>query len=229
MYAHLDEFAAAWERFQTAQSLVPEPDTLESAWAQGHERYAAFLVPVDDPVVLAHIRPIAQRIREIPGLDPYPEEYYHITIKGAGFLVADPSGPGECTEANLRQRAETAAGVFARQPPFEVTIGPPNAFPEVVFLEAWDNGEVRRLNTALMEAIPSLPAYPFDGQRFLPHISIARFTSHGGLPQLKALLAELRQGGPGPSFTVTHIDLICAHLSPAAPAFERLRRYHLAG
>lgn len=227
MRTHTDEFGAAWERFQASRSLVFVPETLESAWARGRERYLAFLVPVSDPAAVAHIRPIARRVGAVPGVEAYPEDYWHITIKGAGFLVDEPSGPEELSPAALDSAAARAAAVLAGQPPFQVTIGPVNGFPEVVFMEAWDGGEVRRLNTALMEAVPSLPRYPFDGPRFLPHISIARFTSAEGLPQLKSLLAELRQSGPGPSFTVRHIDLICAHLSAAAPTFERLRRYHL--
>jgi len=223
-----DEFDAAWERFQACNSLVFAPDTLESAWARGRDRYVAFLAPVSDPAAVAHIRPIAERVGAIPGLEAYPEDYWHITIKGAGFLVDEPAGPEELSQAALDEAAERAAEVFARQAPFRVTIGLANGFPEVVFMEVRDGGEVRRLNTALMGAIPWLPRYPFDGPRFLPHVSIARFTSAEGLPQLKELLAELRRGGQGPSFTVTHIDLIRARLSAATAAFELMRRYELA-
>ncbi|HSP54384.1 MAG TPA: 2'-5' RNA ligase family protein [Dehalococcoidia bacterium] len=222
------EFQAAWARFQATGNPVLVPETLESAWAQGRDRFLAFLVPVDNPAVLSHIRAITDRLRSIPGVEPYPKEYYHITIKGAGFLVAEPSNSDECSQSGMEAAAEQAARSLARQPPFRVDIGLPNGFPEVVFMEVWDGGDVRRLNTALMEGLPNLVRYPFDGPRFLPHISIARFTSDEGLAELKAVLADLRNSAAGPAFTVTHIDLICAHLSAAAPTFELLRRYQLS-
>ena len=223
------EYDAAWSRFLATDSLTFVPETLESAWAHGRERYLAFLIPVDNAAAVAHLRPIAERVGSIPGVESYPEDYWHITVKGAGFLVDEPSGSDELSVSAVDAAADHAASILDGGEQFKVTLGRANGFPEVVFMEAWDGGDVRRFNTALMERIPALPRYPFDGPRFLPHISIARFTSDEGLPRVKAVLSELRDSPPGPSFTATHIDLISAHLSAAAPTFELLRRYELSG
>jgi 2'-5' RNA ligase len=221
------EFDAAWTRFQNLDRLVLGPETLESAWARGRERYAALLIPLDDPATVAHIHAVLGQLGDIPGVEPYPEPYWHITIKGIGFVSDPATGSDEVSPVHLEAVSRLIADVLASQPPFELQAGRINAFAEVALLEVWDGGRIRELNTRLLEAVPGIIRQPFDGPVFLPHISIARFASHEGLPQLKAVLAELRQSGPGPSFTVRHVDLISAHLSAAAPTLERIRRYHL--
>ena len=223
----IPEYDAAWSSFLTTESLIFVPETVESAWAHGRERYLAFLVPMDNPTAVAHLRPVAKRVGAIPGVESYPEDYWHITIKGAGFLVDQPSGSDELSKTAVDVAADRAATILDGERQFPVTLGRANGFPEVVFIEAWDGGDVRRLNTTLMERIPALPRQPNDGRGFLPHVSIARFVSGEGLPQVKALIRELRDAPPGPTFTVTHIDLIAAHLSAATPTFERVRRYEL--
>ena len=221
------EYDAAWARFQALDRLVLGPETLESAWAHGRERYAALLIPVDDPATVAHIHDVLRHLGEISGVEPYPEPYWHITIKGIGFVAHPATGSDEVSPVHLEAVSRLTADVLARQPRFEVQAGCVSAFAEVVLLEVWDGGHVRELNTRVLEAIPGIIRQPFDGARFLPHISIARFTSDEGLSQLKTVLGKLRQSDPGPSFTVTHVDLISAHLSAAAPTLERLRRYSL--
>ncbi len=221
------EFDAAWARFQNLARLVLGPETLESAWAHGRDRYAALLIPVDHPDTITHIHNVLGQLGDIPGAEPYPEPYWHITVKGIGFVADPATGSDEVSPVHLEAVSRLTAGVLASQLPFEVQAGRVNAFAEVVLLEAWDGGRVRELNTHLLEALPGIIRQPFDGARFLPHISIARFTSNEGLPQLKRVLGELRESDPGPAFTVSHIDLISAHLSAAAPTLERLRRYYL--
>ena len=223
------EFDAAWARFQVLEHLILGPETLESAWAHGRDRYAALLIPVDDPETVAHIHGILNRIVGIPGVEPYPEPYWHITIKGIGFICDVAAGPDEVPEAQVESIANQIGEVLASRPSPEVQAGRVNGFAEVVFVEVWDAGVVRELNMRLLENVPGIIRQPFDGRVFLPHISIARFASDEGLPQLKTVLAELRETPPGPTFTVSYIDLICAHLSAGPPTLERLRRYELSG
>jgi 2'-5' RNA ligase len=221
------EYDAAWTRFQALDRVILGPETLESAWAHGRERYAALLIPVDHPAIVAHIHGVLRQLGDTPGVEPYPEPYWHITIKGIGFVADPATGSDEVSPVHLEAVSRLTADVLASQLPFEVQAGRVNAFAEVVLLEVWDRGRVRELNTRVLEAIPGIIRQPFDGARFLPHISIARFTSDEGLSQLKTVLGKLRQSDPGPSFTVSHVDLISAHLSAAAPTLERLRRYSL--
>jgi 2'-5' RNA ligase len=227
MASSLDpEFAAAWARFRSLDALRLVPDTLESEWTRGRDRYLAFLIRLTDSEVRAYLREVVHAIEHIPGVEPYPEDYWHITIKGIGFETDSPDQPDDVATAGVARISETGRSIFDRQPAFEVTVGAPNAFPEVVFAEVRDSLLVRELNKQVFEALPHIVRYPFDGEVFLPHISIARFTSNSALAPLKDALAPLRAKS-GPSLRVREIHLVRAHLSAAAPRLETIEVYQL--
>lgn len=224
------EFAEAWRRFQHATSVRLLDETLESEWTRGRTHYAAILIPVTDEAVRARIAATLDAITAIPGVEPYPQAYWHATIKGLGFMVAEPSRPDELSPARAQRMAEQARPILERRAPFRATLGNVNAFPEVVFLEVLDGGFIRSLNQRLLDAIPGIQRQPVDGAVYLPHISIARFSSVEGLPALKETLARLREEQPaGPEFTVRDALLIQAHLSAEAPTFETLAAYPFRG
>src|SRR2546422_951453 len=221
------EFDTAWADFQTLDDLRLVAETLEAEWSRGRDTYLAFLVPIVDASVSAHLRKLVRAVEDPPGVEPYPEDYWHITIKGIGFENENAASPDNVLTSSVRLVAEAGGAVFARQPPFEARIGLAAAFPEVVFAEVWDALPVRDLNGRLLEAKPSLVRYQFDGPHFLPHISVARFTSNDGLPQLKEAVSRSREEGAGPPLSVGEIQLIRAHLSERAPILETIEIYRL--
>jgi 2'-5' RNA ligase len=221
-------FEEAWDRFRGARSLRLLQETLEWEWTRGRREYAAFLIEVEDAAVRQHISRIIERLGSIPGVDPYPDTYWHITVKGIGFVVDQPSQPDEVSPRQVAEFGAKARAMIEATPQFAVTVGPPNGFPEVVMLEVEDGGATGALNDHLTGSMDGLPVYPVDGPSLLPHISIARFSSQEGLSSLKDTLAELRaDAGAGPSFTVGEVRLIQAHLAEAAPTFDTLASYRL--
>ena len=224
------DFGSAWQRFQDADSLRLLESTLEWEWTRGRTDYFAFLIAVSDEAVREYAARMIAEVAEIPGVDPYPERYWHLTIKGVGFLAEEPSGEDEVSLADVERLAEAVRPAMESQAPFEVTVGPVNAFAEVVFLEARDDGATGCLNEALLESAPDLQRYAVDGEMFLPHVSIARFSSNEGLPELKETLARLRETAePGLTFTVSEASLIRAHLAREAPEFDLVAVYPLRG
>jgi 2'-5' RNA ligase superfamily protein len=220
-------YEATWARFRSLTTLSAELNTVDSAWARGRSDYLAFLIPVDDPAAIGYIQPLADEVARIPGVEPYPAPYWHITIKGAGFLADPASHSDEVSPESLESIQRIAAEVFAAQPSFDITLGLINGFAEVVIIEVWNSLPVRNLNSRLLEAVPGIYRQPFDGALFLPHISIARYTSDEGLPQLKETLARLRTQPPGPALTITSADLIRAELTPAIPILHPLHSFQL--
>ena len=221
------EFDAARAHFQSIEVLRLVPETLESEWMRGRDTYLAFLVPVDDAAAVSHLRDIVRQIEHIPGVEPYPESYWHLTVKGLGFEAEPATRPDDVSQRDFGRIAQAAQKLFAAQPAFEVTIGPANGFPEVVFAEVLDSLPVRELNTQLLDAFPDLLRYPFDGEVFLPHVSVARFTSDDGLDELKKTLSSLRGNEPEPGFLISDVQLVRAHLSASAPKLETIETYRL--
>lgn len=232
------EFGEAWRRFEASDSVRLLDETLESEWKRGRTDYAAFLIQITDSDVLAHIAAILEAIGGIPGVEPYPEAYWHATIKGVAFMVDEATRDDELSPAEVQRMAEEARPLLERQAAFRAQIRQVNAFAEVVYMEVLDGGVIRMLNQRLLDGIAGIQRQPVDGDYYLPHISIARFSSDEGLSQLKEALARLRDdhsSGPGQTaerrleFTVRDALLIQAHLTSEAPTFETLAAYPLRG
>jgi 2'-5' RNA ligase len=219
-------FEDAWARLQARESLRLVGDTLEWEWSRGRAQFLAFLTRVEDAAAREYLSQIADRLRAVPGVEPYPDWYWHITIKGAGFQVIKRTQPDDVLRQEVPAIAAGAREALARHPAFEVRLGPPNAFAEVVFVEVDDAGRTGELHAAAC-AVHGLPRLAIDDAPFLPHVSIARFTSNEGLAQLKKTIAELRAEGTGPSFTVARAEFVKAWLGEGAPEFETLATYPL--
>lgn len=224
------EFEGAWQQFQASSSVRLLQETLEWEWTRGRAAYAAFLIEAGVPELRTHIASVIERISGIPGVEPYPQAYWHSTVKGVGFVVDDPGRPDEISPAEVQRIAEEARPLLEKAAPFAATVGRVNAFAEVVYLEVLDGGVIRSLNSRLLDRVGGLQRQPVDGEHFLPHISIARFSSAEGLPRLKETLAVMRtETAAGPTFEVREALLIRALLGAEAPAFETLAAYPLRG
>lgn len=183
---------------------------------------------ISDAATREHISGIVERLDGIAGVEPYAEPYWHITVKGLAFQAEPPSAPDELAPAQIWAIREAARQALAGVPAFGVQTGLVNGFDSVVFMEAPDGGQTADLNRRLM-ALPDVPEYPYDGAMFLPHISIARYVSSEGLPQLKECLRELRGAGNGPAFVVDEIQLVHTLLGEGAPALGVAETYRLSG
>jgi 2'-5' RNA ligase len=225
------DYDGAWERFESLEHLRLLEQTHEWEWTRGRTDLFAFLIPVTDAAAREHIAHAQHEVERIPGVDPYPERYWHATIKIVGFLAEEANREDEVTLAEIERIAEDARAPLESRPAFEIRPGKVNAFPEVVFVEVADGGAIREMNVRLLESVRGLPRSPVDGEMFLPHISIARFASNEGLPVLKTALRRLRAEAEAatPSFTVERVSLIRAHLAREAPTFDVVAEYPLRG
>jgi hypothetical protein len=218
-------FEDAWTAFQARDALLLAGDTLEWEWTRGRAQYLTFLVRVEDAAARAHVARVIERLAGIPGVEPYPEWYWHVTVKGGGFQVIKRAHDDDILRQDVARIASAARELLADERAYEAQLGLANGFAGVVFLEVFDGGRTRELNAGL-GGLPHIAHYPGDDV-FLPHVSVARFTSNDGLEQLKAALAGLRDEGPGPAFVVRRVDFIKVWLAEELE-FETLATYPLA-
>lgn len=221
-------FEAARAAFDRIESLRLADDTAEHEFTRGRAQYLAFLIRIEDPSAQQYIASAIERMTGIPGVEPYPEQYWHMSVKGAGFQVIKRSYDDDVLREDVPRIAAKAKTLLAGQHAFQAQLGAIAGFPEVAFLEVHDDGRIRALNSLLTEGLPQVPRYPIDAGVFLPHVSIARFTSNEGLPQLKETIAAHRGDANGPAVLVRRIEFVKVWLSEETPEFETLATYPLA-
>jgi 2'-5' RNA ligase len=223
-----DPFAPSWQSFLALDELLIAGD--HDAWSRGRAQYLTFLVRIEDAAARDYIAGAIEAIADIQGVEPFPDWSWHITVKGAGFQVIKRTLDDDILREDVPRISGKARALLTKHEAFDARIGPINCFSEGPIIEVHDGGRITRLNTELLESMsgPELERGPYDGAEFLPHITIARFTSNDALARMKERLTSMRERPEaGPTMQVRRIDFVKAWLSEEVPEFDNIATYAL--
>jgi 2'-5' RNA ligase len=141
-----------------------------------------------------------ERLATLPGLDPIPRPWLHLTTQGLGFVDETPAADVDAVIEAARER-------LAKLPRPTVSVGPAIVDPEVVRLKVQPVDDVVSIRRALREANVSArgPELLMEADEWEPHISVAYSSSAGPMkPISAALIPEL---DPVP-LTISEVQLI---------------------
>ena len=162
------------------------------------------VVPPDD--VVGHLDAFLEVRRDAAAYRWAAAEQLHVTL---AFLAEVP----DRTLDDLVERLGRAA---ARRTPFEAAVAGGGAFPNVgrarvlwagLDVDELGRTELSRLATGV-RAAASRAGVPVDGQRFRPHVTVARL----GHPQEVTSWVRLLDSYRGPTWTVDRISLVASYL-----------------
>jgi 2'-5' RNA ligase len=162
-------------------------------WAPGRRQLAWHLTFGDQTVSRgqADLRRVVGgyqiRLAGLPGLDPVPVEWLHLTVQGIGF--ADEVGAGEVERivAAVRRRCVALA-------PLRLTLGPAELQQEGVWLRVAPSMVIRRVRAAVRAGIAEvwgLGRVPEPACGFTPHVSLAYSNTDGPDEPFAAALATM--------------------------------------
>jgi 2'-5' RNA ligase len=146
----------------------------------------------------------------------HPDHFLHIMLQEMGFVVPHPSRRDEISPDRLEEFAQSAIDPVSNSSPFQITLGPVNAFEDAVFLETGGGARLGKLHGRLFElaAIPSEPGYPF-----LPHCTLAHFTGISSTASAVAALAPFRSAPLG-TLQVTEVEIVTMDAAEPYPVLE---------
>jgi len=218
------EFTDIWETRNKIQLRVMK-DWANNEWAKGRNQYLTFLVRIKDRSLVEKIIKIQDRLSTIPCVDPFPKDYFHITVKGCGFLAKSKKYEDDVSIENLQKIINRAKEVLQTFNKFDIFITKLNIFSEVVLIEVHDEGKIAELNKGL-QAIPEIKKMKFDHPNLLPHISIAQFQNNQEFTKLIGNLEKMRNIEFG-IVTIDSIKLVIAHLYKKYPKLETIHTFRL--
>ena len=203
----VEEYNLVWERrYQT-------PDILESwvenNWAHGRKQYLTFLIKVKDDAVIERVKEIQTELSKYTCVEPFPPEYFHISIKGVGFLVPQKTEKDEITTDDIPRIIREAKNRLKEYTPFEMKLEHLNNFVSAIVVQAHDGGVVRHIHENLAEIPGFIKASYYPG--YLPHLSIAQYKSAEEYTEFIKHLEQKRNTKVG-HIKVDKIQLIIAHL-----------------
>lgn len=182
----------------------------------------AFVAVVPPTEVVEHLDDFLSVRRGAADFRWSAAEQWHVTLAFAGSLP----------ERSLDELDDLLTEAAARRPSFGIRITGGGAFPHAdgarVFfagLEADDDGRLEQLSVACRAAVSRAGAR-VDGQRFRPHLTLARL----GRPANVTSWVRLLDAYDGPRWQVSELALVASHLGEGPrrrPRHEVVGTYEL--
>lgn len=214
-----EEFNLIWEN-RHQEPYVTESWT-DNDWARGRTDYLTFLIRVRERKILDRIKEIQSELAGYECVDPFPEGYFHITVKELGcFLVSEKTALDELARDELPALIDEAREKLKPFKPFELRLENLNNFKSTVCVQAHDGGVVRDINRIMLQ-IQGVQKLRHDYPRFLPHVSVAQYKSTDNYEQLIQHLEKNRETKVGP-LRVETIELVIAEL-PIKGRYPKLK------
>jgi 2'-5' RNA ligase len=185
-----------------------------------------FVAVVPPPHVVEHLDAFLEVRRAAAVYRWAPAEQLHLTL---AFLAEVP-------DRKLDDLVERLGRAAARRTAFEVAIAGGGAFPNVgrarVLWAGLDLDQQGRIELSRMatgaRAAASRAGVPVDGQRFRPHLTLARLGHPDEVTSWVRLLDTYR----GPSWTVDHLTLVASYLGEGPrhrPRHQPVEEFALSG
>ncbi len=192
--------AHTWKRFshlsETRDAIANEQQKT-SNWSI--LPYVGFIVPIEAPRVQAQLVAWQHALEPWLSYPPVSPERLHITLHHIGGLRQHAWSrlPNTWARETLPQLAHCVRNVLEAFPPFEIGIGPLNAFSTVLFAEVQDPDRCLQLLRARIRRALPLRARPAMTWAYLPHVTLGFWGRQPAGPIIEAL-RSYRQVEPFP-------------------------------
>ena len=207
------------EFWQRRNSLTPTTDV--PADVGGYR--LVLLVDTTDPAVRAGYQSVHDALDRFDCLDTSPPGSLHLTIKLFDIAV-DPTTEGDWSPA-VRRIDRIVARTLSEESPFEVTVTRFNLFPDVVYGEVADGGQLAELNRAVCDH-PTVTALDRDREAFIPHLTFGYFENDADFGALVEFLESNRRLSL-PSISVDEVELAAYEVGGRPPEYDRIATYDL--
>ena len=208
-------YRRVWEAFTRAPSTADgRHDT--ARWRGSSGPYAACIVRVPADRLQPQLSAVREHLRNLSEVRLHPDHFLHIMLQELGFVVPHPARRDEISAARLEEFAQSAVDPVSSTAPFQITLGPVNAFEDAVFLESGGGSRLEKLHSRLFElaAIPSEPDYPY-----LPHCTVAHFTGVSSAASAVTALSPFRTTPLG-ALQVTEVEIVTMDAAEPYPVLE---------
>lgn len=148
---------------------------------------------VTDRSIRRRLRRVVEGLGNVPCIEPFPDDYYHLTVVPPALLTTgEPYPPLLLPDGFEKQALGPMRKALRGYGPFEVRIQGLNVFRDVLVAIAYDGGHSAEIRWRLVEAVPELPRKYWNALPPLPHISLGQFCSTEGVTRLRDAVTQLR-------------------------------------
>jgi len=179
--------------------------------------------------VRRRLRRVVESLRETSCVEPYPDDYFHMTVVPPMLLTTGERRPPLLLPDGFEIEALGPMREALRDyGPFEVRIQGLNVFRDLLVAVALDGGHSADIRRRLARVLPDLPDKYWNTLPAVPHISLGQFIGTAGVTQLRDAVASLRDVYLG-TLRVTRLYLVRSPLVEGVFGEPKRRAIPLTG
>ncbi|WP_274912521.1 2'-5' RNA ligase family protein [Streptomyces sp. WZ-12] len=172
-------------------------------WNVGRRFYTWHLTFADQPDVHRYVGAHRDALAHLPGLDPIPNRWLHLTMQGLGFT-------DDVDERDVQAVVDAARPRLAALPPLHLTLSQVLVSPEAVVIPAHPAHDVAAVRRALRAAIAEVwPTVPEAEDDFRPHVSVAYSNTDAPAQPVSQAMSSVT--APPATAPIATADLIVLH------------------
>jgi len=179
-------------------------NSLERWWSKEEQLYYLIALPKKN----RQLKEVLERLREVKGLEVYSEEFLHITVK----LFKDGKPDFEVIRDSIKDLE-----------PFSINYRKLNIFSEVIFLEC-SSKQIRDANIFLND---KFQYSEYEGQNYLPHLTLARFNQKAKLNEINQELKGIRSNFELQNHKIKNLYLV-KDKDTEKPGFKIIEKFNLS-
>jgi 2'-5' RNA ligase len=206
------QFDKLWTRFKRLRYTTDSINSWQARWQRWLTPInVSIIVPIEDEAVCQYIIAAQEALRPFMSYAPQPHDKLHITVYQVGYLRTGLALPGTWTREALGRIQSQAGRNLRLIEPFNVQVGPFNAFPNVAIAEVHDEGKLRLLRAVVARAMPPL-SRPLPTLPLIPHVTLGYFGLRPAGPIHQAMLPLRRV--PPVVMRVDRLDMTLYYRKP---------------
>jgi hypothetical protein len=185
----------------------------------------ALLVDITDPEVITKCRRVVEDLDRFDCFDTAASEMYHLTIKMFDVGV-EPSTNGIIDPRTTVQQIDTVVSdAISACDPFAVDFTQFNIFPDIVYGEVEDNGQLAEMNRVICDH-DGITTLDRDRDQFIPHLTFGYFRGEGDCQALVEFI-EANRELQFPTVLIEQVTLVAYDVGDHQPTYNHIKTYEL--
>jgi 2'-5' RNA ligase len=174
-------------------------------WRPGRIALTWHVIFPDSAPLARHVAAYQRALDVLPGVDPVPAEWLHLTVQAIGWADEVPAATVSAVVDAVRARVSTLA-------PFDLVFHRPTIYGEAAAIRSHPHAPVVRLREAVRAGLhdvlgdDGVPTAPEQARGFLPHVTVAYSRVDADVGPYAAALAGVVR--PPTTVPVSEVTLI---------------------
>ncbi len=211
-----------WKKFRRKNLVIKNL----AEWFRGRE-FVTLCIKLNSSELNTALKIIKNDFVEFQDVDFHNFDYFHITLKKMGFLVRTKSSYYEITAKDLDKIMKKLDNVLSNYQAFNIKVGKLNMFSDTIFFETYPITFLAKLHNIIKNGVQEIPPFQFEGDKFIPHISIAKFNNNTNTYELVKVISKIRKVPLNIDVEVNKISLIKAIFKDDKISFREIKTYPL--